>query len=352
MTKLRTRTSRSRGPSIRDVAREAGVSPGTASRVLSGSSYPVSDEARERVLRASTALGYVPNFAARALATGRSSAIAAIVHDITDPYFGEVVRGIEDAAARVHGSVLIASDDRHPRNLVERLAMLLGQDAAGVVLVGGQVLDHPTAPQISKQLERLHERGTPVVAVGRYGFDIPYVTVDELGAARLAVRHLLQQGHRRVAFLGGPMSSTTVHDRYRGFATALEEAGASVDEELVLETALTREGGLEGVHGLVASGHDFTAILAVNDEVAFGAMAGLRTLHIGVPGDVSVVGVNNVGMCEFVEPPLTSVQVPMRELGQTAWRMVDALRRNQAIDRSRILDATLVVRGSTAPVES
>ena len=156
MAKLRTRTSRSRGPSIRDVAREAGVSPGTASRVLSGSSYPVSDAARSRVHHASAALGYVPNSAARALATGRSSAIAAIVHDITDPYFGEVVRGIEDAAARVHDSVLIASDDRHPRTLVERQAMLSGQDAAGVGLVGGQVLDHPTAPQISQQLERLH----------------------------------------------------------------------------------------------------------------------------------------------------------------------------------------------------
>lgn len=325
------------------------MSPGTASRVLSGSDYPVSDDARERVTRVSAALGYVPNFAARALVTGSSSTIAAVVHDITDPYFGEVVRGIEDAAARVHGSVLIASDDRHPRILVERLAMLLGQDAAGIVLVGGQVLDHPTAPRVREQLQRLEDRGTPVVAVGRYGFDIPYVTVDELGAARLAVRHLLQQGHRRVAFLGGPMSSTTVHDRYRGFAKALEEAGAPIDGKLVLETALTREGGLGGVHALVASGHEFTAILAVNDEVAFGAMAGLRALHIGVPRDVSVVGVNNVGMCEFVEPPLTSVRVPMRELGRAAWHMVIAIRHGEEIDRSTILDATLVVRGSTAP---
>jgi LacI family transcriptional regulator len=331
------------------VARDAGVSAGTASRVLSGSSYPVSDDARRRVLLASEALGYVPNVAARALATGRSSVIAAIVHDITDPYFSEVVRGIETASARVHGAVLIASDERDPRTLAERLAMLLGQGAAGIVLVGGQVLDHPTTPAIAEAVRRLRERGTPVVAVGRYGLEIPYVTVDELGAARLAVRHLLQQGHRHVAFLGGPMRSTTVHDRYQGFATALEEAGAEVDRALVLETPLTRGGGSDGVHALVASGTEFSAILAANDEVAFGAMAGLRALRIAVPRDVSVIGVNNVGMCEFVEPPLTSVQVPMRALGQAAWRMVDALRRGEQIERSRILDTTLVVRGSTAP---
>ncbi len=349
MTRVRARRNRARPPSLRDVAREAGVSPGTASRVLSGSSYPVSDDARRRVVRASTALGYVPNSAARALVTGRSSVIAAIVHDITDPYFAEVVQGIEDAAASSHSAVLVASDGRDPRTLVERLAMLSAQDAGGVVLVGGQVLDHPTAPRIAEAVRRFHERGTPVVAVGRYGFDIPYVTVDELGAARLAVRHLLQLGHRRVAFLGGPMVSATVHDRYAGFATALEEAGVEVDPKLVLETRLTRSGGSEGVQALVASGAEFSAIFAANDEVAFGALAGLRALHIAVPRDVSLIGVNSVGMCEFVDPPLTSVRVPMRELGRAAWHLVEAIRREEPFERATILDATLAVRSSTAP---
>lgn len=349
MTSTRSKHRRSRGPSLRDVARSAGVSPGTASRVLSGADYPVSDDARRRVLEASSTLGYVPNSAARALVTGRSSAIAAIVHDITDPYFSEVVRGIEDAAARSHGAVLVASDDRDPRTLVERLDMLLGQNAGGVVLIGGQVMDHPTAPRIAESVRRFQERGAPVVAVGRYGFDIPYVTVDELGAARLAVRHLLQLGHRRVAFLGGPMSSTTVHDRYTGFRTALEEAGIEVDRSLVLETRLTRGGGSEGAHALVAAGTDFSAIFAANDEVAFGAMVGLRALHIAVPRDVSLIGVNNVGMCEFVDPPLTSVQVPMRELGKAAWQIIEAIRQEQPTERATILDPTLVVRATTAP---
>jgi DNA-binding LacI/PurR family transcriptional regulator len=301
------------------------------------------------VEEASTQLGYVPNSAARALVTGHSPLIAAIVHDITDPYFGEVVRGLEDAAARDRAAVLIGSDDRDPRKLADRLGMLLGQDSGGVVLVGGQVLDHPTAPAISEGIQRLRDRGTPVVAVGRYGFDVPFVSVNELRAARLAVIHLLAQGHRRIAFLGGPMNSTTVQDRYRGFATALEEAGVGIDSSLVLETPLTRAGGVAAAQALVAARSDFTAILAASDEVAFGAVAGLRALLIAVPRDVSVVGFNDVGMCEFVEPPLTTVHVPMRTLGRTAWHLVTSLRRGETVAPSTLLEARLVVRASTAP---
>jgi LacI family repressor for deo operon, udp, cdd, tsx, nupC, and nupG len=293
-------------------------------------------------------LGYVPNSAARALVTGHSSLIAAIVHDITDPYFGEVVRGLEDAAARDRAAVLVGSDDRDPRKLAERLGMLLGHDSGGIVLVGGQVLDHPTAPTISEALERLRDRGTPVVAVGRYGFDVPFVTVDELGAARLAVVHLLAQGHRRIAFLGGPMNSTTVQDRYRGFATALSEAGVEIDPSLVLETPLTRAGGVAAAQALVATRADFTAVFAASDEVAFGAVAGLRALLMRVPNDVSVVGFNDVGMCEYVEPPLTTVHVPMRTLGRTAWQLVTRLRRGEGVEPCTVLEARLVVRASTA----
>lgn len=341
--------ARTRRPSLRDVATLAGVSPGTASRVLSGSDYPVSADVRWRVERASATLGYVANSAARALVTGRSAVIGAVVHDITDPYFGEVVRGLEDAATGDLRAVLVASDDRDPRKLIDRVRMLLQHGAAGLVLVGGQVIGEPDSTEVDRELKTHRDRGFPIVAVGRYCADIPYVSANELGAARLAVNHLLGLGHRRIAFLGGPRRSTTVRDRQAGFVQALDEAGVDVDQSLLLDAALSREGGAEGVQSLIAAGHAFTAMVAATDEVAFGAIAGLRAVGRSVPGDVSVVGFNGVGMCEFVNPPLTSLRLPMREFGSIAVRLIAAMQNGHDVPSQTTLDVDLVVRGSTGP---
>ena len=150
--------------SIRDVARLARVSPGTASRVLSGSSYPVSDGARRRVQDAARSLNYVTNSIARALVTGRSEIVGAIVHDITDPFFSVVVRGLQDAAAVEGLVVLVGNDDRDAGKLEGYLTMMLSQEPAGVVLIGGQLREPaPTLP-VALAVQRLREQGVPVVA--------------------------------------------------------------------------------------------------------------------------------------------------------------------------------------------
>ena len=210
--------------SIRDVARLAGVSPGTASRVLSGSSYPVSDRSRRHVEEAARALDYVTNSVARALVTGRSAVVGAIVHDITDPFFSGVVRGLQDAAAAEGLVVLVGNDDRDAGKLEAYLTMLLSQKPAGVVLVGGQLSDPASVLPVAQAVQRLRGQGVPVVAVGRYELDIPHVTVDDKAAAECAVAHLLALGHRRIAFLGGPLNSTTVQDRFAGYGAALATA--------------------------------------------------------------------------------------------------------------------------------
>ena len=337
---------RRHGVSIRDVARLAGVSPGTASRVLSGSSYPVSDRARRRVEDAAQALNYVTNSAARALVTGRSEIVGAIVHDITDPFFSVVVRGLQDAAVADGLVVLVGNDDRDAGKLESYLTMLLSQKPTGVVLIGGQLRDPASTLPVAVAVQRLREQGVPVVAVGRYELDIPHVAVDDAAAAETAVTHLVELGHRRIAFVGGPLNSTTVQDRYAGYGAALARVGAPVDERLVVQTPLTIEGGARGVERLGAGGTPFTAIFAATDEVAFGVISALREAGLRIPHDVSVVGFDDVVMSAHSDPPLTTIHVPARELGLSAWHLLKG-GASDAAPGGRV-PFELVVRGSTA----
>lgn len=338
-----------RSVSLREVARLAGVSPGTASRVLSGSAYPVSPRTRQRVEEAARALNYVTNSAARALVTGRSALVGAIVHDITDPYFSAVVRGLQDEAVADGLVVLVGNDDRDAAKLEGYLTMMLSQNPAGVVLVGGQLRDPATTLPVAQAVQRLRGQGVPVAAVGRYELDIPHVSVNDSAAAEAAVEHLLALGHRRIAFIGGPLNSTTIEDRLRGYGAALNRSGVPVDAALVVQVPLTLAGGSVAGERLVESGVEFTAILAATDEVAFGAVSALRSRGRRIPDDVSVVGMDDVPMAAHADPPLTTVRVPARELGSAAWRLLMA---NDCADDAGdegCVPFELVVRGSTAP---
>jgi DNA-binding LacI/PurR family transcriptional regulator len=334
--------------SLREVARLAGVSPGTASRVLSGSDYPVSESTSAKVREAAETLGYVTDFAARALVTGRSALVGAIVHDITDPYFSGVVRGMQDEAVAEGLVVLVGNDDRDPEKLEGYLTMMLSQKPAGVVLVGGQVRDPAKSLRVFRAVERLRDEGVPVAAVGRYELDIPHVCVDDAAAAECAVAHLISLGHTRIAFVAGPLLSTTVEDRHRGYQAALNHAGIPVDDALVVQAPLSLVGGSHAADELVARGHQFSAVFAATDEVAFGVIASLRTHGLYVPGDVSVVGMDDVPMASLADPPLTTIRVPARELGCSAWHLLDAIREGSDTPRARSVPFELVVRASTA----
>jgi LacI family transcriptional regulator len=339
-----------RGASLRDVARLAGVSPGTASRVLSGSTYPVSDQARARVEEAARILNYVANSVARALVTGRTAIVGAIVHDITDPYFSGVVRGLQDAAVAGGLVVLVGNDDRDAKKLESYLTMMLSQKPTGVVLVGGQLREPAATLPVAQAVQRLRDNGVPVVAVGRYELDIPHVAIDDVSAARRAVMHLLELGHTRIAFVGGPQNSTTVEDRFSGYAAALSRAGLPVDDRLVVQTSMTFLGGSEAVDRLAAVKAVYTAVFAATDDVAFGVISSLHSHGIRVPADVSVVGFNDVPMAAHVDPPLTTIHVPVYELGGAAWRLLTSAWSSDGDGHGDArLSFDLVTRSSTAP---
>ena len=335
--------------SLREVARLAGVSCSTASRVLSGSDYRVSESTATRVKEAAEKLGYVTDFAARALVTGRSALVGAIVHDITDPYFSGVVRGLQDEAVAEGLVVLVGNDDRDAGKLEAYLTMMLSQKPAGVVLVGGQVRDPAKSLRVFRAVDRLREEGVPVAAVGRYELDIPHVAVDDAAAAECAVTHLIDMGHTRIAFVGGLLDSTTVEDRHNGYRVALNRAGIPVDDDLVVRAAMSLKGGSWAADQLVACGAGFTAAFTATDEVAFGVVSGLRACGLRVPQDVSIVGMDDVPMASHADPPLTTIHVPARELGRAAWRLLSAIREGDEAPETQCVPFDLVVRSSTAP---
>src|SRR5918992_4249646 len=211
--------------SLADISRRAGVSIATASRVLNGSSHPVSETTRSRVMQAAEELGYRPSELARALVKRTSRIVGVIVGDVVDPSFAETAGGVGHVAARRGHLTMVCNADRRPAAELAHLAVLRDYHAAGVVFAGSGFEDGPESDQIAAEVEGLQERGSAVVALAARDFDCPSVLVDNRGAARDATEHLLGLGHRRIAFVEGPGRLYTSIQRLEGFEQAMAAAG-------------------------------------------------------------------------------------------------------------------------------
>jgi LacI family transcriptional regulator, galactose operon repressor len=303
--------------SLADISRRAGVSIATASRVLNGSSHPVSDSTRERVLAAAEELGYRPSELARALVKRTSRIVGVIVGDIVDPYFAEIARGVEDVAARVGHLTMVCNAERRPAAELAHLGVLRDYHAAGVVFAGSGYEDAAETAALRGAVEALQAGGAAVVALAARDFDCPSVLVDNVGAARDATEHLLELGHRRIAFVQGPPGLHTSAHRLEGFEAAMAAAGA---EPVTMPGGFEYEAGDAAAAGLLAGGELPDAILAVNDEVAIGLLTGLRRGGVDVPGRVSVAGIDDTRPARLVD--LTSVSLPLHELGERAAQVI------------------------------
>ncbi len=334
--------------SVYEVARLAGVSPATVSRVLSGSTHPVSPDTRARVLRCVEQLGFRPNRVARALATARTHTIGAIVHDISDPYFGEVVRGLEDEGRLADYQVFVCSSDRDPGRELAYVHALVSYRVDGLVFVGGGIEDRSYQRELARVIDGFRSAGRAVVALAPNALKVPSFTVDNYGGAREMTRYLLGLGHRRVGFVSGPPQLRTSRVRLAGYRAALREAGVRFDPNLVETGWFTTEGGAKAIASLLERCPDVTAVLAANDVMAFGVLHDLAGRGIRVPEEVSVAGFDDVHMAAFLQVPLTTVHVPMYQIGREGARAVlDILAGRQV--RSRRLPVRLVIRASTAP---
>jgi LacI family transcriptional regulator len=325
--------------SLADISRRAGVSIATASRVLNGSSHPVSDATRDRVLAAAEELGYRPSELARALVKRTSRIVGVIVGDIVDPYFAEIARGVDDVAGPAGHLTMVCNAERRPAAELAHLGVLLDYHAAGVVFAGSGYEDAAEAASMRAIVDQLQASGSAVVALAARDLDCPSVLVDNHAAARDATQHLLDLGHRRIAFVEGPPGLHTSAHRLEGFAEAMAAAGA---EPARLAGGFEYEAGDAAAGELVGGGDLPDAILAVNDEVAIGLLTGLRRAGVDVPGQVSVAGIDDTRPARLVD--LTSVSLPLHELGARAARVVIEGGGGGHV----VLPHRLVARGTTA----
>ncbi|WP_280217655.1 LacI family DNA-binding transcriptional regulator [Nocardia neocaledoniensis] len=300
--------------SIKDVARQAGVSLGTVSNVLNRPDQ-VSPATRERVLRAIAETGYVRNDSARQLRDGRSRMLAMVVLDMTNPFFADVAHGAEEVAATHNATLMLCNSGDDPVRERRHLELIAEQRVRGVLIT-------PVDGDGERALESLSAQGVPSVLVDRGSgrTDRCSVSVDDELGGRLAARHLLELGHRHIGFVGGPMSITQVADRRRGAATEAQAAGAHLD---VIDTeALTFEAGRDATSALLDHGDRPTALFCANDLLALGVLQALTSRGKSVPGDMAVVGYDDINFAASAAVPLTSVRQPREELGRAAARLL------------------------------
>jgi LacI family transcriptional regulator len=331
--------------SIRDVAAAAGVSIATVSRVLSPASAEIRmrQETRDRVVRAIEDLGYRPNDLARALLQQRTSAIGLVLPDISNPYYPPLVRGVEDVASAHGYRVVLCNTDREPDKTAAYLDTLVKTRVDGVIVAGGSLADLPGRELVFETYR------TKLVMVGRHGLTQPSVQVDNVAATRVATEYLLGLGHRRIAFVGGPMDSSTAQDRLIGHQQALRKAGVpDSGQDAVRVGDFDERSGYEATRSLL-DGEARTAVLCANDRMALGAYAALADAGLSVPGDVSVVGFDDVPMASFVRPTLTTIAVPTYEMGQAAMRLLLEMFNGASGNEPVLMPTRLVVRGSCAP---
>jgi DNA-binding LacI/PurR family transcriptional regulator len=330
--------------SIRDVAALAGVSVGTVSNVLNRPDL-VAAATREKVQAAISQLGFVRNESARQLRAGRSRTIGLIVLDVANPFFTDVARGAEAVADANDTMVMLCNTDQDPRRELRHLEMLEQQRVLGVLVT-------PVDTE-SPRIDAMVERGTPVVLLDRRSSrsNRCSVGVDDVLGGRIAGAHLLDQGHQRIAFVGGPTSIQQVSDRLEGTRAALRDA--DVDGLVVLETeSLTVGAGRQAATEVAAMPvrRRPTAVFCANDLLALGVLQELTRLGLRVPDDVALVGYDDIDFASAAVVPLSSVRQPRELLGRTAAELVLEEVEDGANHEHRqvVFEPELVVRDSSA----
>ncbi len=334
--------------SIKDIAREADVSHSTVSRALSDSPL-VSAQTKDNIKRLARDMDYSPDAQARSLVVGRTQTIGVVVTAITDPFIAEVVQGIESTALDHGYSVILSSSSSEPERELAAVEMLGSKRVDGVVVTSSRVGD-----LYRRHLDRL---GVPVVLINSRSKEKSSYThavmVDNRAGGRLAAEHLVQLGHRRLAYVGGPPNHSDDQERLAGFREVLTEAGISFDPELVIPGSGRLGGGERALPVLLAMPERPTAVFCYNDMTAIGLLRAARWAGLQIPRHLSVVGFDNIPFSSYVPPSLTTVAQPMARMGREAIEMVRALRSGDVPGNGPLTDIVvqgqLLVRESTGP---
>ena len=326
-------------PTIRDVARQAGVSHQTVSRVINGSE-DVLPETRAVVEAAIGELGYRPSAIARSMARGLTHTLAIISPNLTDYTFASVIEGAE-VEARQHNYFVLSSSASDPQAFQGLVDELVGHRR-----VDGLIVINPYADERYEFLPKEF----PVVFVGARSHDenVCSISLDDQKVAYEATQHLISLGHTRIALVTGPMEEDCSQDRLEGFQRALKEAGISFDSSLMFEGDWSASSGSEALADFVKKGNLPTAVFAQNDRMAMGVMRAARDADLKVPDQLSVIGVDDMPLSSYFDPPLTTMRQDMPLIGQEAIRKLIEIIQNKTVEQTVLkLPAQLVVRQST-----
>ncbi len=327
-------------PTIRDVARQAGVSHQTVSRVINGKE-DVSPETRALVEAAIEQMGYHPSAIARSMARGQTHTLACISPNLTDYTFASVIEGAE-TEARQHDYFMLSSSATDPKSFSALVDELVGHRRVdGLIVIN---------PYSDERFQHIPEN-FPVVFVGAQSHEknISSVCLDDEKVAYEATRHLIMLGHTDIALVTGPMEEDCSQDRTEGYRRALLEAGIPFDESKIIEGNWSATSGQDALLSFVEQGRVPTAVFAQNDRMAMGVLRAARDVNIKVPSQLAVIGVDDMPLSSYFDPPLTTMQQDMPRIGQEATRMLlDIIQKKNTDLREVKLSARLVVRQSTS----
>lgn len=330
-----------------DVAKDAGVSTTTASLVVRGS-QAISEHTTRKVLDSIERLGYVYDRVAANLRSNRSSAVGIIIRDIVNPFFSELLAGAHDQLDEHGYTVLLGTHFESSNKQEKLLGTMLENKVCGLILF-------PVAETLPETIQKLQSWRIPTVLVGRYlpGSNIDYVGSENTLGVQIGAQHLVEGGHRRIAFLGGIPTTSTYLDRFAGYQSALKANGLTINKSLVVTGPPTREGGYLAISTLIKQPNPPTAILCYNDIVALGAMQGLQAAGLTPGQDIAVVGFDNIPEAAFSRPSLTTIAADIRQSGIEAARLLHRRILGMGDVATRIiLPPSLIVRESSATMQA
>ncbi|MGD2130541.1 MAG: LacI family DNA-binding transcriptional regulator [Lysobacterales bacterium] len=333
--------------SIKDVARLAGVSIATVSRCLNDPER-VREQTRARVADAIRRTGYSPNTLAQSFRRGKTQVIMVVLPSVGDPFFTEVMQGIRSVAASRGYSLLISETQFNTMTADEVGTMVVSRQADGIVLLAS------LSPFGTEVLSARSHRALPIVI----GFEkvsteltgFPSVHIDNVEAAREATNYLISLGHRRIAFIRGPHQTLLTRDRELGFKAAMSDSGLIVRDDWLVDGELTLPGAAAATRSLLAYPQRPTAIFCATDEMAMGCYQALNSAELAIPGDVSVVGFDDIRYAQALDPPLTTIRQPAREIGErVVLRLLAEIEQGRGSSQgTEVVPHRLVVRDSTA----
>lgn len=326
---------------IKDIAKIAGVSVNTVSRALNDKP-DVSEKTKKRVISIANELGYVKNFTASSLKQKESKIVGVVLADSSNPFYAEVLKGIEAAARKYGYQIILCNTEREYKIEEEMIRVLIGRRVDGLIIGPVQTRND--------DIKMLRDMSFPTVILGRHFEDVEIDEIynNEIKGGYLATKHLIDRGRKKIIMLNGFLEKSPAKMRLEGYRKALEESGIPFDESMVSIGDIDFSDGYKRINDIISEGVKFDAIFCYNDIMAFGVIKALQEKGYDIPCDISIVGYDDILYSKLVNPPLTTIRIKKYELGFEAFRMlINRLRGRRKRIKKVVLDVELVVRKST-----